>query len=81
MKRALIVLVAALAIGTGTAGIADASESDTTVYVYTDDPSEVAALCAQAQADWGPADHCRVLPARYADVSVGEAADIANGGW
>lgn len=81
MKRTLITL--ALAGGTLLATAPAALANGSTVYVYTDshNPRVIARLCAEAQADWGPADHCRVLPARYADTSVGEAADVARGGW
>lgn len=81
MIRTIATILAAVAFALGTAGAASASTGGTTVYVYTDDPSQAAALCAEARAEWGPADHCRVLPARYADVSVGEAADLTRDGW
>lgn len=87
MRKTLAVAtlgIALTAAGVGTANAAPAHASNTsTVYVYTDshNPRVIARLCREAQAEWGPANRCRVLPARYADTSVGEAADVARGGW
>lgn len=87
MKRYLTVAALGLFLSLGTVGVANAeplhASSGSTVYVYTDstNPRVIARLCREAQEEWGPADRCRVLPASYADVSVGEAADIADEGW
>lgn len=72
-----------IGVGTSDAQTLPARSGGTTVYVYTDshNPRVIARLCREAQAEWGPADRCRVLPARYADTSVGEAAGVARGGW
>lgn len=76
VRRAVL---AAVLAGGALLATAPAALADMTVYVYTDDPSQVPALCAEAQAEWGPADHCRVLPARYENTTIGEAAALARG--